>query len=306
MKKSEQSKKPRSKKHHYLPRYYLKGFTDSRNYFFVYDKQKDRILPNALTPDSFFFENNLNTVTLPGGGSSDFLEDFYTDIENQFWGPLDTIRKSNSKTTIQLFDLMHLFLFLSFLHWRLPSNIKYVEELSKNFFVSDYKNLNYFTIKNKNGKTAPKEIIDKIKNSPAFKKTSRLIIPFAPFYKSNWSEKLKNWRFLYTGDGNIWDFVGDNPIITNGNKDHDPICCLDEFVFPVSGKVLLVNINRPVTRDLPPEFNIQFNTSIIERSQRFVACQNKPFLEAIIKDYKIHVHFGKTNRIIPELFSMLE
>lgn len=306
MKKSEQSKKSRSKKHHYLPRYYLKGFTDSRNYFFVYDKQKDRILPDALTPDGFFFENNINTVILPDGTYSDFLEDFYMEIEVQTRGSLDTIRDSDSKTPIQLIDMMHLFLFLSFLHWRLPSNIKYVEELSKNFFVSDYKNLNYFTIKNKNGKTAPKEIIDKIKNSPAFKKTSRLIIPFAPFYDSRWSERLKNWRFLYTGDGNIWNFVGDNPIITNGNKDHDPICCLDEFVFPISGKVLLVNINRPVTRDLPPEFNIQFNTSIIERSQRFVACQNKPFLEAIIKDYKIHVHFGKTNRIIPELFSMLE
>lgn len=303
---SKQTKKPRSKKHHYLPSYYLKGFTDNRDFFFIYDKKEDNILPKALSPDNFFFENNLNTVVLRDGTYSDFLEDFYTQIETITRVSLNTVRGSNNKTPIQPTDKMHLFLFLLFLHWRLPSNIKYCEELSNNFFNEDYKDLNYFTIKNKNGKTAPKELIDKIKNSTAFKKSSKLIIPFAPFYKSNWSEKLKNWRFLYTGDGNIWNFVGDNPIITNGNKDHDPICCLDEFVFPISGKVLLVNINRPVTRDLPPEFNIQFNTSIIERSQRFVACQNKPFLEAIIKDYKIHVHFGKTNRIIPELFSMLE
>ena len=298
----------------------MKGFTDSRNYFFVYDKQKDRILPDALTPDTFFFENNLNTVILPDGTSSDFLEDFYTDIENQFWGPLDTIRNSNSKTTIQLFDfrnsnskttiqlfdLMHLFLFLSFLHWRLPSNIKYVEELSKDFFVSDYKNLSYFTIKNKNGKTAPKEIIDKIKKSPAFKKTSRLIIPFASFYDSRWSERLKNWRFLYTADENIWHLVGDNPIITKGDSDHDPVNYLKEFVFPVSGKILLVNIGKPISKDFPPELVLQFNISIIERAQRFVACQNKDFLEAMIKFYKLHIRFKKTDMIIPEMFEMLE
>jgi len=299
-------KKTRSKKHHYLPRYYLKEFTDSRNCFFVYDKHKDRILPNALTPGSFFFENNLNTVTLPSGGSSDFLEDFYADIENQFWGSLDTIRNSNRKTIIPLFDMMHLFLFLLFLHWRLPSNIGYAEELSKKFFVADYKDLNYLTIKNKNSKTAPKEIIDKIKNSAAFKKSSKSVIPFAPFYNGNWSKKLKNWRFLYTGDGNNWNLVGDNPIITKGDKDRDPVCCLDEFVFPISGKILLVNVHKPIDKDFSPEFTIQFNTSIIERAQRFVAFQSKPFLEAIIKDYKIHVHFGKTNTIIPELFSLLE
>jgi len=306
MKKSEQSKKSRSKKHHYLPRYYLKGFTDSRNYFFVYDKQKDRILPNALTPNTFFFENNLNTVTLPGRGLSDFLENFYIDIEKQFWGLLDTIRNSNSKTTIQLFDMMHLFLFLLFLHWRLPSNIGYVEELSKKFFVANNKDLNYFSLKSRSGESVQKEVVEKLKNSPAFKKTSKLIIPFAPFYDSRWGERLKNWRFLYTGDENNWHIVGDNPIITKGNSDHDPVNCLKEFVFPVSGKLLLVNISKPISKDFSPELVLQFNISIIERAQRFVACQNKDFLEALIKFYKLHILFKKTDTIIPEMFNILE
>lgn len=299
-------KKYRSKKHHYLPRYYLKGFTDNRNRFFVYDKQRDIIFPNAFIPGNFFFENNLNTVTLPSGILSDFMESFYASIENKFWNSLDTIRNSNRKTTIPIFDLMHLFFFLLFLHWRLPSNIKYVEELSGRFFDTHFKELNYINIKDKNSNTAPLEIINKIKESAAFKKSSKLVIPFAPFYKSNWSEKLKNWRFLYTGDGDIWNLVGDNPIITIGNKDHDPICCLDEFIFPISGKILLVNINKHLDKDFSPEFTIQFNTAIIQRAQRFVAFKNKSFLEAIVKDYRIHVDFNKTDIIIPELFSMLE
>jgi len=300
-------KKPRSKKHHYLPSYYLKGFTDDRNFFFIYDKKRDKILPNALTPDTFFFENNLNTVILMDGSYSDFLEDFYTQIEETTRNSLNIIRTSTNRNPIQLIDMMNLFLFLSFLHWRLPSNSKYCEELSKKFFNKNYEDLNFFSIKNKkDGKTAPKEIIDRIKNSKAFKKTAKLIIPLAPFRYKNWADKIKNWRFLYTGDEEIWDFVGDNPIITSGNKDHDPVKCLDEFIFPVSGKALLININRPVSKDLPPQFTVEFNASIIERAQRFVACQNKPFLESLIDFYRFHVKHGKTHIIIPELFKTLE
>lgn len=306
-KKSEQLKNNRSKKHHYLPRHYLKGFVNSEGCFFIYDKQNDKILPKPLTPDAAFFENNLNTVILPKGEASDFLESCYTDIENQSWGTIDKIRGSSSKTPIQLLDKMNLFLFLLFLHWRLPSNIEHVEELSKEFFGANNKNLNYFTLKNKSGDSVPKEIVNKIKNSSAFKKSSKLMLPFAPFYNSGWNERLNNnWRFLYTGDGNSWYLVGDNPIITKGDNDHDPVNCLNEFVFPISGNILLVNTNKPINNDLSPEFVIQFNTSIVERAQRFVACQNKDFLEALIKNYKVYVQFKKTDSIITEMFDMLK
>jgi hypothetical protein len=98
-----------SKKHHYLPRYYLKGFTDKEGSFFVYDKHADKIFPTS--PDTAFFENDLNTVILPDGSSSDFLERFYTEIENQSWSSLDSIRNFTPNTPIELSDRMNLFLF---------------------------------------------------------------------------------------------------------------------------------------------------------------------------------------------------
>lgn len=68
----------------------------------------------------------------------------------------------------------------------------------------------------------------------------------------------------------------------------------------------MISTNKPVSKELPPEFTIQFNVSVIERAQRFVACQRKDFLEALIKDYKLHVQFEKQNIIINEMFDMLE
>jgi hypothetical protein len=298
------TKKTLSKKHHYLPRHYLKGFTDKEGGFFVYDKCTTKIFPTA--PDAAFFENDLNTVELPDGGFSDFLEGLYTGIENQSWGPLDKIRSSSFDAPIEPLDKMHLFLFLSFLHWRLPSNIKLAEKLSKEFFNGD-NDLDYFKLLSKTGETVPKEVVERIRTSPAFKKTARSIVPFAPFFKDkDWWHSIDDWRFIYSGDQGKWFIVGDNPIVAHGNNDHDPVNCLKEFIFPVSGNILLVAGYKHTGKTLPPDFAVQYGIGIIERAQRFVACQNKAFLEALIKHHDLHVQYSKTNIIIPELFKMLE
>jgi len=291
-----------SKKHHYLPRHYLKGFTDDKGNFFVYDKQKDNIFKSS--PAAAFFENNLNTITFSSGDSSSFMEGLYARIESQTWNSFNNIIKSNHNIPVSLLDKMYLFLFLIFLHWRLPSNIEYIAKLSEKSFAGNNE-MDFFDLVDKNGEKAPKEYIDLIKNSSEFKKTLKIIAPFAPFYGAHWAIKLFNWRFLYTGDDQSWYIVGDNPIITRGANDHDPIHCLDEFVFPVSGKIFLVNVNKPVEGNLPPEVVLQFNTAIIERAQRFVACQNESFLKALISRFKLHESYMKTNIIIPELFKML-
>jgi hypothetical protein len=298
------TKKDLTKKHHYLPRYYLRGFTNEGGSFFVYDKQSDKIF--ATNPDASFFENDLNTVILPEGGTSDFLETAYTDIENDSWKSLDSVRVSTPNSSIHPIDKMHLFLFLLFLHWRLPSNVGFIEELSKDFFSGDNA-LDYFRLVSKTSEDVPKEVVERIKHSPAFKKSAKIIVPFAPFFKDNhWWKTLDKWQFAYSGDDKNWFIVGDNPIITRGNYDHDPVSCLKEFVFPVSGKILLLSVNRHLHGTLSPEFIIQYGTAIIQRAQRFVACQDKGFLEALIKDYKLHIQFDKTNIIITELFNMLD
>jgi Protein of unknown function (DUF4238) len=95
----------------------LKGFTDDKDGFFIYDKQNDKIFRNS--PSSTLFENNLNTIVSPQGTASDWLEDYYTAVENQVWGSFDTIRNSTNKTPIDLSDKMNLF--FSAIPFRYPS-----------------------------------------------------------------------------------------------------------------------------------------------------------------------------------------
>ncbi|MGA2157654.1 MAG: DUF4238 domain-containing protein [Dehalococcoidia bacterium] len=294
-----------TRKHHYLPRHYLDGFTNGKGNFFVYDKQADRIF--SSNPGASFFENNLNTVTLPPGNTSDFMEELYTYMENRFWGSLDRIRNSTHKTHVELADKMHLFLFLSFLYWRLPCNVDYAEKLSENAFI-DGNEFDYFRISSKTSEPPPEEIVEIIRNSEAFKKSFKLIIPFAPFYKDkDWARRMENWRLLYTADARSWYIVGDSPIITRSEDDRDFVTCLKEFVFPVSGKILLINTLKPPTKEImPPGFVIDFNAAVIQRAYRFVACQDRRFLELIIGYYKHRVQKGNTESIIPEMYAMLQ
>ncbi|MFC1617542.1 DUF4238 domain-containing protein [Candidatus Margulisiibacteriota bacterium] len=293
-----------SKKHHYLPRFYLKGFANSTNGFFVYDKQLDKFFETS--PDSFFFSNNLNTITYPDGNDSDFLEKIYADIEKKSATSFKNIRNSSYKISINHLDKMNLFFFLLFQHWRLPSNILFVEKIEKNIF-KDNSELDYIKIISETDKSVPEKFINTLRSSKEFNLIVKTAAPFAPFFKDkNWANKLKNWKFLYTEDNTSWYMVGDNPIITHGFNDHDPVNCLNEFMFPVSGNVLLVNNCEQVKKELSPEFVIQFNVSIIQKAKRFAACQNKCFLEAMVKDYKLHAKYEKTKEIIPALFKMVK
>lgn len=295
--------KKRSKKHHYLPRHYLRGFTNSENGFFVYDKHSKKIF--LTSPDSAFFENDLNTTELLDGTQSDFLENQYAEIENKTYGSLDNIRSSKYSEPINHFDKLNLFSFLLFLHWRLPCNIKFVDQLSNDFFGVGNA-LDFFKIVSKTGEAVPQGIIERTKKSQIFKKLARQIIPFAPFFKDdNCYSDIQKWRFIHSGDDNNWYIVGDNPIITFGDSDHDPVRCLKNFIFPVSGRIILISRFANKRQVLPPEFGLQFGIGIIERANRFVACHNRPFLEALVDHHQLHVEYGKTDIIIHELFEML-
>ncbi|WP_416208491.1 DUF4238 domain-containing protein [Fodinibius sp.] len=49
-----------SRKHHYIPQFYLKGFCRRDNTFSVYDKEYDHFRNDPQTPASNFFERYQN------------------------------------------------------------------------------------------------------------------------------------------------------------------------------------------------------------------------------------------------------
>lgn len=294
----------RSKRHHYLPQEYLTGFVDDEGVFTVYDKKEDSMF--ISNTNGAFFQNHLNTVVLPSGEKSDFLEKLYAEFENQSWSSLNAIRSEAVLTGVDFKTRADLFLFLSVLHWRLPSNFEHADRLVKEAFEDESK-VGYFSLFRRDGSPASAEEKEAIRQLPAWKKAFRLTIPFAPFVnRPTWGQRIMDWRFVRTGDEADWYIVGDNPIVTSGANDHDPVTCLDELIFPVSGNTVLISQTKRVNNALPPEFAVLLGIAIIERSTRFVASSNPSFLSAIVGLYRQHENREETDQIIPELFEMIQ
>ena len=131
------------------------------------------------------------------------------------------------------------------------------------------------------------------------------MLPFAPLLKDKeWGEKINRWRFYYTQNDKPSYLVGDSPILRK-NSNQDPVDILGDFLFPVSGKILLINITPIPIKDLPPEFIIQYNTAMIHCAHRFVVCHDEELLKALVSYYKIYVTNKKTDEIIDEMFGIL-
>jgi hypothetical protein len=295
-----------SHKHHYLPQHYLQGFVNDSGSLFVYDKQKDTIFESG--PVGVFFENNLNTVNLADGETSDFLEDSYTNFEAVAWAPFNRIRQSNYQTPVTLSDKIHLFYFLLFLYWRLPANTAEARRLTQMAF-EETGDLDYFRLVTKDGNKAqlPKELIDIWRQSPAFQKAFRQILPYAPFHKDkDWVQMLDQWNFYYTADGTGWYVVGDNPIIARRNQVTDVTHPLEEFVFPISSSIMLISTKPTPPQDLQSIFITQYGLAMIENSQRFVAGKDKEYLNNLVKiHHDFCMKFSKAEREAFDLFAML-
>ncbi len=67
-----------SQKHHYLPEFYLKGFTNEAGQFSIYDYEQKRIKKNLFYPSTHFFDNR-NLVDVEGE-ITDVPEKLYSEI----------------------------------------------------------------------------------------------------------------------------------------------------------------------------------------------------------------------------------
>lgn len=105
-----------SSRHHYLPQFYLKGFTDDDGKFYVFDIKNQRLKSKKLLPKQVFFERNRNTFVI-GEEKTDFLESqIYKLIDNTNSKAFQKIVTSTrgNKTTLTDYYFCIILLLISF------------------------------------------------------------------------------------------------------------------------------------------------------------------------------------------------
>ncbi len=294
-----------SKKHHYLPVFYLNGFSDRKQLIHVYDKLENDFLPLA-NPKSKFYENNLNNFIFDNQIKFTYEETFYTPLDTKCSSIFNKIRnftvdKNSDLNNSERFDLLW---FITHLYWRSPYSNSSVEEIVKNDGFSN----KYFHIKNaETGEIlTDDEIPEIIKSVLADKQTQKIFKVIYPLLDSNINEiieLLDKWHLFNLNDTHQGLITGDMPIITlNENFSLNQI--FKRIIFPISKYRLLI-INENVPKFFETTLLHTINACIFHQAKRFVCSDDKELLNAVISDYKQLQNFGLRDNIVEILYGMI-
>ena len=119
--------KAQSWRHHYVPKFHLKGFTKADGELCVFDKAYNKLKPGAFSPTSHFFEPNRNTVTHPGI-DPDVVERYYGEYDSTVAGVFQRLRE-NPSPIVDLRLIQDLKCYISVLFWRLPESDQYLDAI---------------------------------------------------------------------------------------------------------------------------------------------------------------------------------
>ena len=262
--------KKESSRHHYIPEFLIKGFTNTNRKVFVYDIEKDEIQSKQKSPKSIFFEWDRNTFKTNDGKELSVIEDIlYKHWDNQASTLIQKFQ-NNKLTDLSLLsddNIANFIMFTVQLFWRIPYTDFAVSDLIQNM------NLDI------------KDDVE-LKNYEPFQKHQRTLL-----YKEtlkemeNLERKRKGfYAKIFELEKDIF-VIGDCPTVYNQTPStFDHLFDLDNMI--------ALSANRIFTNSMT-EFEhfgfgraIEYNYFVISQSKRYVCSGEKKILEESVKYYK--------------------
>jgi hypothetical protein len=276
-KKEKTTVNKKSSRHHYIPEFLIKGFTNVNGKVYIYDKDKDEIKNKTKSPRGIFFEWDRNTFDF-GEKKSTIIEDnTYGKIDNLGGEAINFLRQLDlSKSDISEEFIYKLQVFILNLFWRIPSTDKLFDII--------------YEILNSN-------ISVDLKNEEWLKKHQRTYMFIHTLNKS--IEHLRNTKH----DFKIVEFSKPSFILTDNPTlyKEPPINFEDldksEYLFPISDKrgfiQFLHSSNKNGGNRFEAKHSYWYNALAIEQSERYSASGELDILNNSIKVYK---HIKETNQ----------
>lgn len=256
-------------RHHYLPVFYLKGFTKDSGLLKIYNVQEKRFLKNGkeFSPESFFFEKDANTIIF-GDKKNDYIESSYADFDNEMATLIERIHQSDYTTNYGVTDddMPRINHFVSLMYWRLPHRTNDLEKILKN---NDLGSLGLNVINKSGERQIATE--EEFKNNPEFIKGFK-------FYNSLMdSVRGVNCRTPYSimqSHENFPFLCSDSPVIF---ESENPEVYQDDYLFPLSGSRLFIKANR--RGEFPPYLRMLVDAVVYKQAQKYVSCTHESYIE---------------------------
>ena len=287
-----------SKRHHYIPQFYLRGFTNENKTYFIFDKKKEEI--RETIPKNSFYQNKRNTSII-GNEKSVLLEDLYSQFDSVTAPELRKIQESTLENFSLEPEILHrIKMFITQIYWRIPENDEELDKVIDKLSFSE----TGFDIKNKEGKSVvTKELEEQLKNEDIFRKMYRIFIPLMSHNEKYKTTDYENWRVYFRG--NKYQLTGDNPLIIENFKDFSSLN--KELLFPLSSNKIFIHTKRPKPKNLPSKFILEMDMMIIQQATRFVCCSDRFYLNYLIENlYSFSKNHGIEDKMKESLFNNFE
>jgi hypothetical protein len=272
-----------SSRHHYIPKFMLKEFTNDNGKLWVYNKKKDLIEPKAKSPKSVFFEWDRNSTFL-GKNKYVWLEELYSGLDDSM---VKTYRKiiqtseqvQNEREHINL--ALDIIIFVNFIRWRVPARDKIVFEIYDKHEIGE---LSLKTINKTTGEEIKNEELNQfLKNLDVFRKAQSSAIIWEPWYNFNHVKFVSERVRLLTGN-QIPTLICDNPFIERSISDN--VEEISEFFFPLSKDKMAYYLSDSSKVELDSKAAYLIELSKFEVAEKYVACENKEILNVFVSEYQ--------------------
>lgn len=261
-----------SNRHHYLPVFYSKGFTNPDGFFYVFDVVKGEFKNHGrkFAPSTQFYEHYGNTISL-GGESDNYIEDQYTKMDTEMSGIIRKIA-GGGRNELTEHEWQMIQYFVNVIYWRIPANTNKVKQ-----YIAEANSLRSFRMHLKNEKTGALaseeehlELLQKIKQDVDFYKYIKLGLP-AITCPEIFEKDFNNSATIFCFDFELPKLLGDNPIIY---RNPDSVSRhQDDFVFPITPKEVLFRHRLKIPRVYAP-VRVMIDMLQVMQAKEYVVCSD--------------------------------
>lgn len=261
----------RSKRHHYLPQFYLKGFTNGDGLFMIYSVKDGRFKKDGrfFAPASHFFLPDDNTV-LTEGGSDDYLEKIYSTNETRCARILDKIRAVDQGFGLDNEDGIWLNYFAGELFWRVPAQRAMING------ATGLQRLNELGVavidRNTMRQAEPAQFAEWVKADPFYFKRLRNVLPATNYWNlldCKWPCAVK------TFPGTFPAICSDNAVILRHPQKADAF--LDDLILPLAANKVFFRI-RNMKDIFAPNIKFYIDMLVLMQATEYVCCVDPEYL----------------------------
>lgn len=263
--------KSNSARHHYIPKFLIKGFTNSEGLLYIYDKKEDKIKDKLRSPKSVFWEENRNSVTIKENESSSLIEDeFFKALDNQSSIFVKKFQEDQiDRTLLSDENLGQFHFFLINLFWRVP--------------LTDFASTDLIQRAEIKAQGIDPEIL---RNDKEFHKMKRIgLYQHTIDQFGEYPPPASNYHVLLSEFEDDLFVLGDNPIVFERTpKEFIDLRNLDHMIPVSSTRVYIHTIKgfEKMTRKL----GFFLNAKIIDQSKNYVVSGNFELLQKSVELYR--------------------